>query len=736
MRAFVIPLCASVIAGCVKSSEPLTCGCHAYAAQAAAVAEDAEPPTPPVSARQAVIDTIFGTPVPDPYRWLEDLDSPDTRTWVEGQNAASRAWLDAVPEREGIKDRLTELWNYERWGVPKPAGDQWVFSYNDGLSNQPVWRVTDDLGSEGRVLLDANTLSEDGTVAIASVEPGPVGKHVAYAIAEAGSDWRTWKVRTLDGIDLDDELRWVKFSGVSWLPDGSGLFYSRFPAAEGDFEDTLAFQKVYFHRLGTPQSDDVLVYEDPEQPEWGFDAEVDEEGERLVIHVTQGTEEKSRVYLIDLDDVDLVTPGGTRTGPVTKVLDGFDADYGPVGWHAGRLLLRTDNQAPRGRVISVDPAAPAESAWTEVIPESPDTLRRVSFIGGHLVATYLSNASTRVRVFTADGAHVRDVKLPGIGSGSGFAGAPDEPDTFYSYSSYAQPTTVYRYDVEAGTSEVFRAPSVSFDPTDYVTDQVWYDSADGTKVPMFISRKAGVEPNGELPTLLYGYGGFNIAITPSFKVANLAWMERGGVFAVANLRGGGEFGRDWHQAGTQQNKQNVFDDFIAAAEHLIETGWTRSDRLAIHGRSNGGLLVGAVMTQRPDLFGAAIPGVGVLDMLRYHRFTIGWAWASDYGTVEESEDMFRYLLRYSPVHNARQGTAFPPTLVMTADHDDRVVPAHSYKFTAALQHAHRGDDPVLIRIETRAGHGAGTPTHMKIEELADKLAFMVATVGGAAPVEE
>ncbi len=690
-------------------------------------------PPPPPTATGDVVDVFYGTEVADPYRWLEDLDSAETSAWVGAQAAYARQALDGLAARPWFAARLAEMWQFERFGLPTRKGATLLYSYNDGTMDQPQILVEVD-GAPAKVLLDANTLSPDGTVAIASLHLSKDGTKLAYSLADAGSDWRTFKVRDVaTGADLPDEIRWAKFTQAAWLPDGSGFFYARFPEPDPSFEAELRDQTVWFHRLGTPQADDVLVYAIPSQPRWGFWPEVTDDGRFLAIQVSEGTDERSRYHLLPLRNLKLGQKGGNAGGTPIKLLDAFDAAYAMVGQKGDTFWFRTDKDAPRYRVIAVDVKKPEPRHWREIIPQTEETLEGVSHIGGHLVATYLKDAASLVRVHTMDGAVVRDVALPGLSTVGGFGGSAESPETWYATTSFADPGTQYRYDVVTGESTLHRRPSVpGHDPDAYETVQVRYTSKDGTEVPMFITAKKGTPRDGKRPTLLYGYGGFNISITPGFRVMNAAWLEAGGVYAVANLRGGGEYGAAWHDAGTKLNKQNVFDDFIAAGEWLVANGWTAPAHLGIHGRSNGGLLVGATLVQRPDLFGAAIPGVGVLDMLRYQRFTIGWAWASDYGTVDDSEEMFRYLLAYSPVHNARPA-AYPPTLIHTADHDDRVVPGHSYKFAAALQASQQGDAPVLIRIETRAGHGAGTPVSMLVAEDADKLAFLAEHLGLTPP---
>ncbi|MBK9137911.1 MAG: S9 family peptidase [Verrucomicrobia bacterium] len=675
----------------------------------------------PVTARTNQEDLYHGVRVADPYRWLEDDNAADTKAWVEAQNRVTFGYLGRIPERQALRDRLTKLWNFERYGLPFKEGGRYFYFKNDGLQNQSVLYTLTSLEAEPRVLLDPNKLSADGTVALSGLALSEDGQHLAYGISRSGSDWQEWHVRRVDtGEDLADHVRWVKFSGASWTKDGRGFFYSRYdePAEQGKLTQVNKFQKLYYHRLGTPQSEDRLVYHRPDQPDWGFQGGVTDDGRYLIITVTQGTDPKNRVFYQDL---------ATPDAPVVELLNDFDASYnfvdndGPVFWFV------TDLAAPRSRLIAIDTRNPARAQWREVIPEAAETLTSASVVGGRLIASYLKDARSQVKVFGLDGHFVREVDLPGIGSAGGFGGKREDPETFYSFSSFSTPATIYRYDVATGASSVFRAPEVAFTPADYETRQVFYRSKDATRVPMFITHKKGLKLDGRNPTLLYGYGGFNISLTPSFSVANLVWMEMGGVYAVPNLRGGGEYGEPWHQAGTKLQKQNVFDDFIAAAEWLIANRYTSPRRLAIAGGSNGGLLVGACMTQRPELFGAALPAVGVLDMLRFHKFTIGWAWTSDYGSSDDPEE-FKALYAYSPLHNLRPGVRYPATLITTADHDDRVVPAHSFKFAARLQECHRGGPPVLIRIETKAGHGAGKPTAKLIEEAADRLAFLVHTL--------
>jgi prolyl oligopeptidase len=667
-------------------------------------------------------DTYHGVRVHDPYRWLEDPDSPETRAWIDAENELTFAYLNSIPNREEIEDRLTELWNYEKFGVPMKRGGRYFMTRNSGLQNQSVLYVSEYLNGDERVLLDPNTFSDDGTVSLGGYSVSPDGNYIAYATSDGGSDWRTWKVRNVNtGEDLPDVINWSKFSGASWNGNSTGFFYSRYeaPRPGNELEGSNYNQKLYFHEVGTPQTADELVYQRPDHKEWGFSGSVTDDGDFLIITVWEGTSEKNRVFYKDLR---------TDKTAVVELLRDADASYDFIGNEGETFFFKSDFKAPRSRVIAIDINRPARSGWKQVVAESDETLQGVSLVGGKLIASYLDDAHTAVKVFDTNGQFVRDVELPGLGSAFGFGGEADDPETFFAFSSFTTPSTIFHYDVASGIVEEFRSPEVNFDPDDYETRQVFYTSKDGTKIPMFITAKKGVRMTGMNPTLLYGYGGFNISLTPSFNVANLVWLEMGGVYAQPNLRGGGEYGEKWHQAGMKLNKQNVFDDFIAAAEWLIDNNWTSPDHLAISGGSNGGLLVGACMVQRPDLFGAALPAVGVMDMLRFNQFTIGWAWESDYGSPENQKE-FQALYSYSPYHNLKKGVAYPATMVTTADHDDRVVPAHSFKFAAALQNANSGPEPMLIRIETRAGHGAGTPTSKQIEQAADKWAFLAQNLG-------
>lgn len=673
--------------------------------------------TYPVSKKLDQQDNYHGTMVADPYRWLEDANSAETKSWVEAQNKVTQAYLAQIPQREAIRQRLTQLWNYERYSVPYKEGGRYFYTRNDGLQNQAVLYTLKKLDDKPRVLLDPNTLALDGTVALTDAAISPDGKLLAYSIAASGSDWNEIKLRDVEtGKDLPDHIKWVKFSQTAWTKDGKGFFYSRYdaPKEATKLADVNYFQKLYFHRVGTPQSADILVYDRPDQKEWGFGAQATDDGRYLVITTTKGTAPKYRISYKDLTKPD---------AKVVDLIDNFEAGYEFIDNVGSVFYFSTDRNAPRKRIVAIDVNKPQESNWVEVVPESADTLAGADIVNNQLVLEYLKDARSVVRIHDLKGKPVREVALPGIGSVGGLVGKREDGETFYSFTGFTTPTTIYRLNLKTGESRVFRQPKVAFDPAGYETRQQFYTSRDGTKVPMFIVSKKGLKLDGSNPTYLYGYGGFNISLTPAFSPANLAWMEMGGVYVVANLRGGGEYGEAWHQAGTKLQKQNVFDDFIGAAEWLIANKVTSPAKLAIGGGSNGGLLVGAAMTQRPELFGAAIPAVGVMDMLRFHKFTIGWAWTSDYGSAD-NPDEFKALVKYSPLHNLKPGTCYPATMVTTADHDDRVVPAHSFKYAAAAQAAQGGAAPILIRIDTKAGHGAGKPTSKQIEEVADRWGFL------------
>ena len=706
----------------------------ALAADAGAQAADTTRLVYPETKTVPVAEDYHGTTIHDPYRWLEDPDAAETRAWVEAQNALTFGFLERIPQRAAIRERLERVWNYPKYGVPFREGARTFWFENTGLQNQSVLWVQDTPGAAPRVLLDPNALSADGTVALSGVEVSPDGTLLAYGTSASGSDWQEWHVRDIaSGRERADTLRWIKFSGVAWTKDGAGFYYARYdePAGENALTSVVKNQKLYYHRLGTPQSADVLVYADPEHPERGVGVEVTDDGRWAVLTIWEGTDERNRLYYMDLGEP--LRPD--VTAPVVRLLDDFDATWAFVDAEGPTFFLRTNKEAPRGKVVAIDVSALAgtggEAART-IVPETTDALQSVRRVGDRLVAEYLADARSTVRLHALDGAPRGELALPGLGSVSLGDGGRERTDFHFSFTSFLSPTTIWHHDLLTGASRVHGAPEVPVDLSQFETRQIFATSRDGTRVPIFVTARKGLALDGSNPTLLYSYGGFNVPLTPSFSPATLVWHELGGVYAVANIRGGGEYGREWHEAGMFERKQNVFDDFIAAAEHLIAERYTSPAKLAIAGGSNGGLLVGAAMAQRPELFGAALPAVGVMDMLRYHRFTIGWAWAAEYGSADDSTQ-FEYLRAYSPLHNLEPGTRYPATLVTTADHDDRVVPAHSFKFAAALQRAQAGPAPVLIRIETKAGHGAGKPTSKQIEEAADRWAFLVKVLGVRAP---
>lgn len=709
LRLSLYAISSAVLASCATSTAP---------------APEAQGWTYPASKTVTQVDTYHGVEIQDPYRWLEELDAPDTRAWIEAQNQLSGEYLAKIPARDAIRARLTELWNYERYGLPNKEGGKYFITRNDGLQNQSVLYVMDRLDGEARVLLDPNTLSSDGTVALSGTAVSPDGKYLAYGTSSGGSDWQEWRVRDIaTGQDLPDKLSWVKFSGAAWNKDGSGFYYSRYdePTGENKLKALNENQQVWFHRVGTAQSEDVLVYRRPDQPKWGFGADVSDDGRYLTLNVWQGTDERNRFFYKDLS---------TPDAPVVELIAELEAAFNFVGNDGTRFYFHTNLQAPRYRLIAIDIARPERANWQEVIAESDATLQQVEWVGGQFVAEYLRDARSEVRRFGRDGKTLGDIALPGLGTASGFSGKPEDQETFYSFTSFTVPTDIYRYDFSTGQSTLFRRPTVAFDGSQYETTQVFYTSADGTRVPMFITARKGTPRDASQPTLLYAYGGFNIPVTPSYSVPVATWLDRGGIYAVANIRGGGEYGQAWHQAAVKTQRQKAFDDFIAAAEFLIAERYTSAEHLAIHGRSNGGLLTAAVLLQRPELYAAAVPGVGVLDMLRFNRFTIGWAWESDYGSPQNPAE-FQALRAYSPLHNVKPGVEYPATLITTGDHDDRVYPAHSFKFTAALQAAAATGGPILTRIETRGGHGAGKPTSMQIDEWTDVLSFLGKHTGTA-----
>lgn len=673
----------------------------------------------PETAKVDMVDNYFGTEVADPYRWLEDDNSQETAEWVNAQNKVTQTYLEKIPFREKIKNRLSEIWNYPRQGVPFKKKDNYFYFKNDGMQNQDVLYILDSLDAEAKVFLDPNKLSDDGTVALAGMSFSNDGKLVAYSISRAGSDWNEIYVMETEGAKkLDDKLEWIKFSGMAW--HNNGFFYSRYdkPAEGSELSGKNEFHKIYYHKIGTSQEEDNLVFENKEFPLRSYFAETTDDEKYLIISESESTSGNA-LYVKDLSN---------EANDIKLIAKGFDYEYNVVDNIDKKLLVVTNHKAPKNQLVIIDPLKPEESNWIVLIPEAKNVLESVKQIGGKLIVQYMKDASSIALVFEMDGKQTGEVQLPGIGSLSAFRGKKDDNIAFYSFTSYIFPTTLYKYDIESNTSVIYKKAEIDFKSDDYEVKQIFYKSNDGTKVPMFVVHKKGLKLDGNNPCFLYGYGGFNISLTPDFRVSRLPFLENGGVYVVANIRGGGEYGEEWHKAGTVLQKQNVFDDFIAAAEYLIENKYTNSSKLAISGGSNGGLLVGACMTQRPELFKVALPAVGVLDMLRYHKFTIGWAWATDYGTSEKKEE-FEYLYKYSPLHNIKEGVEYPATMVTTADHDDRVVPAHSFKFIAELQAKHKGNNPVLIRIETKAGHGAGKPTSKQIEEMADIWSFVFYNMG-------
>jgi prolyl oligopeptidase len=679
--------------------------------------------TYPAAARGVQVDDYHGTVVHDPYRWMENIDSAETRQWVAAQGRLSRKFLDSIAGRESMTQRLRDMWNYERWTPPVRHGDTWFFSHNDGLQNQAVVFVMTAHDAAERMLFDPNTLSSDGTVALRETSISADGRLFAYALSEAGSDWQIWHVRDVaTGKDLPDTLEWSKFGGASWRKDGSGFYYTAYDAPQSGsaLKAATEYQKLYFHRLGTAQSVDELIYTRSDDPRWFINAAVTDDGRYLIIETALGTETRNTVLVQDLRE---------PHAPIVAVIPTPSATYDVVGNVGSVLLVRTDDGAPRHRIIGIDLANHEPARWRTVVAEGPHTIESAGLVGGQLLVHRLQDAHSTVQRYSPDGALLGDIELPGLGTVTGLEGRGDDTQVYYGYSGFGTPPSIYRVDLGDGKVTLWRTPQMSgFVPSEYQTQQVFYKSKDGTRVPMFITARKGTKLEGANPTILYSYGGFNISVTPSFSPIIAAWVQMGGVYAVANLRGGGEYGRAWHEGGMKTHKQNVFDDFIAAAEYLQTNRWTNPKRLAIRGGSNGGLLIGAVEEQRPDLAAAAIAQVGVMDMLRFREFTVGRAWESDYGSVD-NVDEFRALYRYSPYHNVRAGVNYPATLIMTGDHDDRVFPAHSFKFVAALQHADPHGQPLLLRVEERAGHGAGMPTAKLIDEVVDMYAFVFKAFG-------
>ena len=672
----------------------------------------------PSAKKVDVVDDYHGTKIADPYRWLEDTNSPETTAWVQAENKVTAAYFAQIPEREKIRARLTDLFNYERFPRAFRAGGKYFLFRNDGLQNQDVLYLLDKPDGSPRVLLDPNTLRADGTAALAGLSATLDGSRLAYAIAQAGSDWSEWRVRDVkSGKDLPDLIRWTKFTTAAWTPDGKAFYYQRFAEPSDKNALTVAneFAKLYLHRIGEQQSSDTLIYERSDHPHWLFEPEVSEDGRFLLMRVETGDAGKNLLFYQDLQ---------AAQPRVMELIDQLTAQFNFIGNRGGVFYLQTTDGAPKGRIVAIDTAKPDRANWRQIVAEQNETLNSAQLVDGKLVLDYLKDAHAQAKLVPLNGAGSREIALPGLGTAGWSPAHSTDTELIYSFASFTAPAALYRYDVRANKSTLLRQSKLSFDPSNYEAEQIFYSSKDGTRIPMFLVHRKGLKRDGRNPTLLYGYGGFNIALTPTFNSAFLDWMEMGGILAVANLRGGSEYGEAWHLAGTMQHKQNVFDDFIAGAEWLIANHYTSTPRLAIFGGSNGGLLVGAVLNQRPDLFGAAMPAVGVMDMLRFHKFTIGANWVGDYGSSDNPEE-FRTLLAYSPLHNIRKGGRYPPTLITTSDHDDRVVPGHSFKYAATLQAAQAGPAPILIRIETRAGHGAGKPISKIINEYADRWAFLV-----------
>jgi prolyl oligopeptidase len=667
-------------------------------------------------------DDYFGTKVSDPYRWMEDVDSAELKTWVDAENELTQSYLAEVPSREAMQKRLMELINFERYTAPARRGTRYFYSHNSGLQNQNVIYWHEGLEGEPRVLIDPNTFSADGTVAISGLSITDDGSLAAYSIADAGSDWVKWHVRDVTtGKDLPDIVEWSKFSGAAWLKDCSGFFYEGYDAPEAEaLKAANYFHKVFFHKLGTPPVEDKLVFDRPDDKELNFGANVTDDGRYLVLYQSKGTSPNNEIAILDLQR-DLQQPDSV----IVRLIDSADATYAPISNDGTLFWLLTTLDAPNGKVISIDLNHPEREHWKTVIPESKNKLSDISIIDNIFIANYLADAKSLIELRSLDGQLIEQLKLPAIGTASGFGGLREDTETFYQFTNFTTPGTIYRLDMKTRRSTIYRQPKLLFDPALYETTQIFYTSKDGTRVPMFISHRKGLVLDGSAPTLLYAYGGFNVPLMPEFSSAHVMWMEMGGVYAQPSLRGGGEYGEAWHEAGTRLNKQNVFDDFLAAAEWLIANKYTSAAKLAISGGSNGGLLVAACELQRPDLFGAVIAQVGVMDMLRFDKFTIGWAWKEEYGSPSENAEEFAAIYKYSPLHNIRPGVAYPATLITTGDHDDRVYPAHSFKYTAALQAAQTGSNPILIRVETRAGHGAGMPLSKRIEATVDQYAFLV-----------
>jgi prolyl oligopeptidase len=671
--------------------------------------------------RDTVIENYHGTPVSDPYRWLEDPNSAETLTWVEAQNSVTADFLSTIPSHQKIQQRLTELWDYPKYSVPAKKGGRYFFSKNSGLQNQAVLYMQPTLDSEPVVILDPNTFSEDGTAALTNQAFSRDGTLLAYGVSSSGSDWQEIKIRQVNnGTDYPEVICWCKFSSIAWRHDNQGFFYNRLPEpGTVPEEDQSNYSSVYWHAVGTPQNEDILVYDRPDAKELGFSPFITDDGIYLILHVWHGTDPQNRVYYRKVES----------DGPFIRLLDEADASYDFIGNSGTIFYFQTNLNAPRNRIIAINIEQPERANWKELIPQQDDVIAFALMVNDQFVVTYMHDAHHQIKIFNLDGSYQRDIPLPGLGSIIGISGRPHDTEMFLDFTSFLYAPTIFRYDFPGDTLSPWHGAELNFDPAGYETKQVFYPSKDGTRIPMFLTHKKGLSLDGNNPVLLYGYGGFNISLTPTFAIGTLVWLENGGVYAVTNLRGGNEYGEDWHQAGVLDRKQNVFDDFIAAGEWLIANKYSSSRRLAINGGSNGGLLVAACEIQRPDLFGAVVCQVPVIDMLRYHKFTVGRYWVSDYGNAEASAEDFKFLYAYSPLHNVREGIVYPPTLILAADTDDRVVPAHAKKFAATLEAANRGDNPILLRIEMKAGHGMGKPTAKVIEERSDILAFLFSVFG-------
>ena len=682
--------------------------------------------TYPEARKTDVTDNYHGTMVEDPYRWMEDPEAEETVKWVEAQNKLFHSFIENEPSREAVEKRITELWNYPKYSLPYKYGERYFFTKNDGLQNQYVLYMQESLDGEAKVVLDPNTLSEDGTVALRAQDYSHDGKFLCYGMTQSGSDWQILKIRNVDtGEDFDEEIKWCKFTGIAWKLDNSGFYYNTLPEPGSvPEEDQANFSRVYWHKVGTPQSEDKLIHEDPENKELGFHPYATEDGKYLIISVYLGTDDRNGLLVREMDS----------PGEFVRLVENGEAEYSIIDNIGSLFYVKTDLDAPRGRIITMDIENPQRSHWRPVLGETKDVLDFAVMVNDHLVVAYMQDAHHLAAIFDTKGKKVRDIELPTVGSLRGLSGERKDTEMFFGFTSFLYPYTMFHYDFDKDEVSVFRKPSINFDANKFETKQVFATSKDGTKVPIFITHKKGLKLDGNNPTILYAYGGFNVGLTPYFSVSRVVWMEAGGVYCLANLRGGDEYGEEWHKAGMLGNKQNVFDDYIACAEWLIENKYTSTPRLAIEGGSNGGLLVAACELQRPDLFGAVICRVPVTDMLRYHKFTIGRYWTVEYGNAEENPEHFEFMYAYSPLHNVKKGVAYPPTLITTADTDDRVVPAHAKKYAATLQEMDAGKNPILVRIETKAGHGGGKPTTKRIEEAADIYAFLFKVFGMSAPV--